>query len=241
MPELMVGISKVNKYAARDSGDTVEVVERPSGGLSVVIADAQGSGPAAKMLSNLVTSKAVALLKEGVRDSAVHEAVHDHLYHYKHGRVLCTLTTLTVDTHRRVCSLAQNSSNPAYWAQDQNVTSLGGGSEPLGVVAGLSAVLTEFPLRTGVWMVAVTDGVAMAGSRSGPAFDVERQLLRLLVEAAQPSAVAECLLEGAVQCDEGRPRDDMSVVVVGIFAGEPNGWRRMSVQVPIREDSLEKE
>jgi len=46
--EICVGISKVSKYAVSDSGDTAEVVERPNGGLSVVLADGQSSGRGAK-------------------------------------------------------------------------------------------------------------------------------------------------------------------------------------------------
>lgn len=241
MPELLVGISKVNKYASRDSGDTVEVVERPSGGLSVVVADAQGSGPAAKMLSNLVTSKAVALIKDGVRDSAIHEAVHDHLYHYKGGRVLCTLTTLTVDTNRHLCSLTQNSATPAYFLQGGHALATNEPSEPLGITEGLSAVCRDMPLRVGVWMVAVTDGVASAGSRSGTSLDVHAELSRQLENHPNPSVLAECVLDTALRYDQGRPKDDMSVVVVGVFDGEPEGWRTMSVRVPLRNDALEKE
>ena len=65
-----IAVAKTNKYASRESGDTVEIVERPGGGLSVIMADGQGSGRAAKTLSLLVTAKVAALLKEGVRDSA---------------------------------------------------------------------------------------------------------------------------------------------------------------------------
>ena len=37
--EVQIAVAKVNKYAVSESGDTLEVVERPSGGLSVVLAD----------------------------------------------------------------------------------------------------------------------------------------------------------------------------------------------------------
>ena len=52
-------VAKTNKYASRESGDTVEIVERPTGGISVIVADGQGSGRAAKALSLLVTARAV--------------------------------------------------------------------------------------------------------------------------------------------------------------------------------------
>ena len=59
-----LAIAKTNKYASRESEDTAEVVERPGGGISVVVADGQGSGRAANTLSLLVTKYAVAMLKE---------------------------------------------------------------------------------------------------------------------------------------------------------------------------------
>ena len=42
--ELQIAVSKIRKYATSSSGDTVEVVERPNGGLSIVMADGQRSG-----------------------------------------------------------------------------------------------------------------------------------------------------------------------------------------------------
>ena len=42
--EVQIAAAKTNKYAVTESGDTLEVVERPNGGLSVVLADGQTSG-----------------------------------------------------------------------------------------------------------------------------------------------------------------------------------------------------
>ena len=55
--EVQVAVAKINKYASSESGDTVEVVERPHGGLSIVVADGQRSGRSAKIISNIVVRK----------------------------------------------------------------------------------------------------------------------------------------------------------------------------------------
>ena len=68
--ELDLGIAKINKYAVGESGDSIEVMERPRGGISVVMADGQGSGPNARRISRLVVGKAIALIGEGTRDGA---------------------------------------------------------------------------------------------------------------------------------------------------------------------------
>ena len=65
--EIKISVSKINKYASPESGDTVEVVERPNGGMSVVMADGQSSGKWARRNSNMVARKVVSPLAEGVR------------------------------------------------------------------------------------------------------------------------------------------------------------------------------
>ena len=65
--EIQVAVAKVNKYGSIESGDTIEFVERPMGGISVVLADARSSGKKAKAISSLVVRKIISLLAEGVR------------------------------------------------------------------------------------------------------------------------------------------------------------------------------
>jgi hypothetical protein len=36
--EIDLGIAKINKYAVSEGGDSIEVVERPRGGISVIMA-----------------------------------------------------------------------------------------------------------------------------------------------------------------------------------------------------------
>ena len=67
--EIQIAVAKTNKYAVTESGDTLEVVERPNGGLSVVLADGQTLGRGAKAVSMMVVRKVISLLAEGVRDS----------------------------------------------------------------------------------------------------------------------------------------------------------------------------
>ena len=71
-------VVKINKYSTPESGDTVEIVERPQGGMSFVMVDGQRSGRSAKRISNLVARKAIGLLAEGVRDGAAARAAHDY-------------------------------------------------------------------------------------------------------------------------------------------------------------------
>src|SRR5512140_1896238 len=95
--EIQFAAAKVNKYATSESGDTLEVVERPTGGVSVVLADGQTSGRGAKAVSQMVVRKVIGLLAEGVRDGAAARAASDTLYTEKQGKVISTLNIASVD------------------------------------------------------------------------------------------------------------------------------------------------
>ena len=99
MFKIRFGVAKISKYAVKESGDTVEIVERPldtnfNGGFTAVLVDGQGSGRSAKQTSNFVASHCVELVKQGVRDGAVARAANDHLYFYKSGGVSATLNLI---------------------------------------------------------------------------------------------------------------------------------------------------
>ena len=84
---LSVAVSKVNKWASRESGDTLEMIERPHGGVSFVLADGQSSGIAAKAISIRVVRKVISELSDGVRDGAAARAANDMLFALRRGKV----------------------------------------------------------------------------------------------------------------------------------------------------------
>ena len=106
--EVQLAVAKVNKYASSESGDTVEAVERPNGGVSVVLADGQTSGRGAKAVSMMVVRKVIGLLAEGVRDGAAARAASDALYTDKQGKVSSTLNIVSVDLHTNTIVLTRN-------------------------------------------------------------------------------------------------------------------------------------
>lgn len=227
-----VGVAKTHKYASRDSGDTVETVERPTGGLSVVIADGQGSGAAAKTLSMMVSSKAVALLKEGVRDGAVARGVHDFLLAYRHGKVSATLDLLSVDLATRTVLLTRNSHVPYIVIESGSPTLHPGETAPIGIYRHTRPAVHQHPLVAGLKVVVFTDGVSDAGRRAGERLD---PLAVLRVEGSA-SDIAESLLAAAIAADQGRPGDDMAVTVLAIDRMEDEQpIRRLRMTWPIRE------
>ena len=231
--EVQIAVAKTRKYAASDSGDTVEVVERPNGGLSVVMADGQSSGRGAKWISTMVVRKVIALLAEGVRDGAAARAASDSLYTERKGRVSATLNILSIDLQTRTLVITRNNPAPVLLVLGGEITSLSDQSIPIGHYRDTRPAINEIRLEPNLTAICYTDGLVHAGDRTGQSLDIPTCLLAELdIEEPDAQTIADHLLFDALHLDQQRPVDDITVVVLHVSARETESIRRMSVRLP---------
>jgi serine phosphatase RsbU (regulator of sigma subunit) len=232
--EVQIAVSKIRKYATSNSGDTVEVIERPQGGVSVVMADGQSSGRGAKWISTLVVRKVITLLSEGVRDGAAARAASDSLFTERSGKVSATLNILSADRHTNTVVITRNNPAPVILAHHDQLKLLGETSIPVGLYRDTRPVITEVNIDPGLTVVAFTDGLLHAGERINQPMDIQGCLMSLLDEAnPHPQNIADALLSHALHLDQNRPSDDISVIVMRIYQHSGDEIRRMSVRLPL--------
>lgn len=233
---LSVAVAKIAKWAVRQGGDTLEVIERPRGGLSIVLADGQSSGPGAKATSIAVVRKVVAELAEGVRDGAAVRAASDMLYAQRGGKVSATLIVISADMDTRTAVITRLGAPTAYVYQPASGwLALPGTDLTLGVRRHLRPAVDQFPLTPGLVVCAFTDGVEHAGSRRGLHLELPQVLAELWAAQPQAAALADGLLARALALDEQRPVDDTSIAVLHVTEGEATGPRTLRVEMPISE------
>ena len=235
--EIQFAVAKISKYATQESGDTLEMIERPSGGLSFVLVDGQRSGRSAKIISNMVARKAIQLLSEGVRDGAAARAAHDYLYAQRGGKVTATLNILSIDMVSKTVVISRNNDAPVLvFTPNQGHYLLDEPSKSVGVQRNTKPNITEMPLESGLILVVFTDGLRHAGTLSGNGrYDPHAAFQQMVDEGTNsPRIIADTLLEEAVEMDDGRPKDDISVLVTAVLPdGENSKIRRMDVHLPL--------
>jgi len=236
--EVKLAVAKVNKYATSESGDSVEVVERPLGGLSVVMADGQSSGKGAKQISSLVVRKVISLLSEGVRDGAAARAASDYLFTERKGKVSSTLNIVSIDLQTATMVITRNNPLPVLIASGNEICAFDDECSPIGLYRDTRPLISEVPLEPGLTVVLFTDGLVHAGSRSGENLDIQTFLQAIIEddvdeEQCTPQEIANSLLTHAVHLDQGRPVDDISVVVIRVTSHESDSVRRMTVELPL--------
>lgn len=231
--EVQIAVAKTNKYAVSESGDTVEVIERPNGGLSIIMADGQSSGRGAKAVSMQVVQQVVSLLADGVRDGAAARAASDRLFTAKQGRVSCTLNIISIDLLSRSLVISRNNPAPVYICRTDSIRPLEEESIPLGTYRNTRPLINELDIAECLTIVAYTDGLVHAGKRNGHPMNVKAALEDLFSdEPPEARWLADSLLMQAVRLDDGRPADDISVVVVQVRQSENDHIRRMQVRLP---------
>ncbi|NUM49060.1 MAG: SpoIIE family protein phosphatase [Anaerolineales bacterium] len=157
--EIQIGVAKIRKYATSESGDTLELVERPGGGISVVLADGQRSGKSAKRISNKVAGKVVGLLAEGIRDGAAARAVSDFLYHERGGKVMSTLNIISADFTTNTLVLTRNNRAPMLVAHQTQIEVFSDACMEIGTRLGTRPVISQMPLEAGLTLLVFTDGL----------------------------------------------------------------------------------
>lgn len=233
--EVNIAVAKVKKYATRESGDTVELIERPGGGVSVVLADGQSSGRGAKRISNMVTRKVIALLAEGVRDGAAARAASDYLLAERGGKVSATLNILSVDLDTSTLVVTRNSAAPALIYQEGRLIVHDEPSQSIGLYRNTRPQILEVPLRQGTAACIYTDGLIHAGKRAGQTIHTPEIFADLVRQRAiSAEQIADRLLTTAYELDQKRPSDDLSVVVLQVTPlTNQEGKRSMTVTLPL--------
>jgi serine phosphatase RsbU (regulator of sigma subunit) len=136
-------------------------------------------------------------------------------------------------THTLVIS--RNARCPSLLRQGDEFTWLDAPSEAVGIHRNTKPAITELPLAAPVTLVVFTDGVWGAGAVTGSVID-----LPAIVRATDcdsgcaAETLADAILDAALQLDHGRPRDDVTVVVVKLLAdADPAGIRRLNARFPL--------
>jgi len=231
--EVQIAVSKINKHNTDESGDTLEFVERPNGGISVVMAEAQIDGPAAKAVSASVVRKVIGLLAEGVRDGAAARAASDYLYTERNGNIAAFLNIISVDLQTCTIVISRNNPVPIYVAFDEKIELLSGESMPIGTSRNIRPAISEISLETGMTVMTFTDGLLKAGLSFGQSFDI-CTLLESLIEEQEPTAqyLADTILYEAIRVDNKKPQYDMSLVILRVLPHKTDHVRRMSIKLP---------
>jgi serine phosphatase RsbU (regulator of sigma subunit) len=232
--ELRIAVSKIDRHQAAMSGDTVEVIERPNGGISVVLADGSINNTSNKSISTMISHRVIGNISEGVRDGAAIRAASSRIFAEHNGNVQSNLNVISADMLSNTILISRNSPVPVFIISEGHVDCLSAESEPIGANATVMPSIVELPIKPGLTVIAFSDGVFNAGRKSEQEIDL-CTTIESLIDEQEPTAkeLSDFLLYQAIRRDDNRPKDDMSVVVIMVSPQSVDKIRRMNVTMTL--------
>jgi len=232
--EITIAIAKIDKQGNLSSGDTVEVTERPNGGISVVLADGKMDQRASKAISLMVSHQVIDHISAGVRDGASIRAAASAIFTEHQGRVEANLCVISADLQTNTIIISRNNPVPIFLISEDTVDCLSSDSEPIGTRADISPTIIELPINPEMAVVVFSDGVYLAGHHNQQSMDV-CTTIEAFIEEQEPTAkeIAEFLLNRAIHLDDGQPQDDMSIIVLLVSGRPVDNIRRMNISMPL--------
>ncbi|RME31283.1 MAG: serine/threonine-protein phosphatase, partial [Thermoflexia bacterium] len=138
------------------------------------------------------------------------------------------------DLTTRTLVLSRNNPLPTILVEpDSTVRLLDEPSQPVGIYPRTRPVITEVPLQPGLVVVVYTDGLTLAGEHRGGPMDLPTVVGELASRSLDARQMADELLARALALEAGRPRDDISVLVLRVTGENTDLARRLHVQIPL--------
>jgi serine phosphatase RsbU (regulator of sigma subunit) len=231
--EIQIAIAKVDKFGSTDCGDTVEIVEKLNGGVSVVLADGQHNTIGSKTISIKVAHNVISLIGQGVPDGSACKAISNMLYKEFSGQVSASINILSCDLIGNTITITRNSSVPLAIVNEGILKCLDSNSQTIGLEKDINPSIYQIPLEGEITIILFTDGVTSAGQLTNQKLDLNSTLDALFQEQ-EPTAqeTADFLLNQAILLDENKPKDDMCVVVLQTIPYAQSKIRYLSMRFP---------
>ena len=110
--EIQAAISKIDRYSSTEQGNKVEIIERPNGGISIVM----GEGKLAGSRSQDVTMKAVHavlnMIAEGVQDGASSRMVLRRIHDEHQQNADVKISVISCDLLSKTIVITKNNPTP---------------------------------------------------------------------------------------------------------------------------------
>lgn len=215
---LLTGFARAVKESEKVSGDSYSFCEVDTGRLLMLLSDGVGSGEDARRESERVIEMMERFLEAGFGKETAVQMVNGALVTSGQEQAMSTLDICDIDLYTGNCEFVKMGAACTYIKRGRLVDRLSAQSLPLGVFGEMSLEIQTRTLLSGDYVIMLSDGVLEALSEG-----IGEQVLPEIIgriEYQNPGEIANQILAYAIGQSRGRIRDDMTVLVAGIWDQE---------------------
>jgi len=211
----MTGAVRAAKDTEKLSGDNYYLQESTEGTLQMLLSDGMGSGKDAFQDSSMVTDMMEQLLHSGFTTENAIQMINHAFYTGAGGQNIATLDYCEIDLHVGVCHFYKVGAAVSFIKRGRMVEQISAQNLPLGSVSQIEMDAIERDLMDGDYVILLSDGVLDSFSM-GIGEDMLAEVIGQM-ELTNPNEMANYLLNYCLHQSKGRIRDDLTILVAGIW------------------------
>lgn len=209
------GIATEKKNGSAVNGDNFSFFAMDDGNYHICLSDGMGSGKRAKQESEMVVDLMQKFIEAGFRKETAIKLMNSAMVLQGENNIYSTLDYAVVDLYTGKLELIKIGGVTSFIKRGQEVERIDDGNLPAGADVRMEVESTKKQLRSGDFLVMVTDGVIEYLHVRNP----EETLSDIIGMAKTDNAgtLAESIMEQVMLRTGGYAMDDMTVLVTGIW------------------------
>lgn len=212
---ILTGVAKAIKETETVSGDNYSFIEVKEGSATAVLSDGMGSGEKACKDSEFVVDLIEKFLEAGFSKETAVQMINGSLISGGETQNMSTLDICQVDMYTGVCEFIKIGSAPSYIKREYLVDQISARNLPLGVFYEMDMEVIRRRLVDGDYIIMLSDGIPDALSQG-----IGEEILPEIIGKTMlknPGEIANHILNFCIHQSRGRIRDDMTVMVIGVW------------------------
>lgn len=209
------GLARMVKEGEQISGDNFSFLPLPNGHFAMSLSDGMGSGSLACKESEMVIDLLERFLEAGFHPDAAIRMMNSAMVTHGENNLFSTVDVADIDLDTGYCRLYKVAGAPTFVKQKQDVAVITGETPPVGLFSKMDIQTAEVKLRQGDFLVMVSDGV-LDHLYVDQAEETLKDIIKS-IETTNAKQMARQILERILLYTGGTVRDDMTVLVAGLW------------------------
>ena len=212
---MQIGIARTNKADESVSGDSSLQTKLKDGKYLIALSDGMGSGPDARKSSQIAVKMLGRLLLNGFDKETSMELINNTILANSNNETYATLDIMILDLYKGNIEYIKNGAAPTFVKNKKSVDIIKNIALPTGILNNVDLILFDRDLEDDDIIVMCTDGIIDSNKEYQNKELWVKDILEN-IETTNTQKIADIILKEAVDNDYGKPKDDMSIIVVKI-------------------------
>lgn len=218
--KVTTGVAKIAKYDTKVSGDSYTFMNTGDGKFIVALSDGMGSGQRAATQSRAAINMLEQFMESGFDKDTAIKLINSILVLKSSDDSFATIDLSVVDLYDGEVEFVKIGAIPTYIKKRDRVEIVKSVSLPAGILSQIETEMVRKKVDSGDFVIMMSDGIQDAFKKKE---EGERGLMDYIhdIKSINPQEIADSILEQAKDHCEGKPVDDMMVVVAKV-------WKRVA-------------